>query len=194
MTPHTNASLDGGEQLVTAWHGDAFYIDDTVLGNPVVTRKPPSGLSSDHNGAVPNTLRPRQMATISHTTCSNGLFWMKIISITISLKFVSWSPISNIPTLVQIMACRRLGGKPLSEPMMIILLTHICVTRPQWVNDPVYEGNAMVTHRPPSDLYSNHKVVVMQSYDIVVDVSLEKPLNKQFGGDSRGIKAHVKSL
>ena len=24
--------------------------------------------------------------------------------------------------------------KPLSEPMMVSLLTHICVTRPQWVN------------------------------------------------------------
>ena len=26
------------------------------------------------------------------------------------------------------------GDKPLSEPMMVSLLTHICVTRPQWVN------------------------------------------------------------
>ena len=25
------------------------------------------------------------------------------------------------------------GTEPLSEPMMISLLTHICVTRPQWV-------------------------------------------------------------
>ena len=31
------------------------------------------------------------------------------------------------------MAWRRPGGKPLSEPMMVSLLTHICVTRPQWV-------------------------------------------------------------
>ena len=38
------------------------------------------------------------------------------------------------PTLVQIMAWRRPGDKPLSEPMMIGLPTHICVTRPQWVN------------------------------------------------------------
>ena len=36
--------------------------------------------------------------------------------------------------LVQIMAWRRPGDKPLSEPMMVSLLTHICVTRPQWVN------------------------------------------------------------
>ena len=41
----------------------------------------------------------------------------------------------NIPALVQIMAWRRPGDKPLSEPMMVSLLTHICVTRPQWVKD-----------------------------------------------------------
>ena len=32
------------------------------------------------------------------------------------------------------MAWRRAGDKPLSEPMMFSLPTHICVTRPQWVN------------------------------------------------------------
>ena len=32
------------------------------------------------------------------------------------------------------MAWRRSGDKPLSETMMVSLLTHICVTRPQWVN------------------------------------------------------------
>ena len=58
------------------------------------------------------------------------------IAIKISLKFVPKGPISNIPTLVQIMAWRRPGDKPLSEPMMVSLLTHICVTRPQWVNTP----------------------------------------------------------
>ena len=31
------------------------------------------------------------------------------------------------------MAWRRPGDKPLSEPMMVRLPTHICVTRPQWV-------------------------------------------------------------
>ena len=33
------------------------------------------------------------------------------------------------------MAWRRPGDKPLSEPRMISLPTHICVTRPQWVKD-----------------------------------------------------------
>ena len=53
--------------------------------------------------------------------------------IEISLKFVPKGPINNIPALVQIMAWCRPGDKPLSEPMMISLPTHICVTRPQWV-------------------------------------------------------------
>ena len=42
---------------------------------------------------------------------------------------------SNIPAMVQ-MAWRRPGDKPLSGPMMVNLLTHICVTRPQWINAP----------------------------------------------------------
>ena len=58
----------------------------------------------------------------------------ELISPRISLKFVPKVRINNIPALVQIMAWRRPGDKPLSEPMMVSLLTHICVTRPQWVN------------------------------------------------------------
>ena len=55
------------------------------------------------------------------------------ISIKISLKFVPLGPINNIPALVQIMVWHWPGAKPLSEPMMINLLTHICVIQPQWV-------------------------------------------------------------
>ena len=54
-------------------------------------------------------------------------------TVKISLMFVPKAPINNILALVQIMAWRRPGDKPLSEPMMVSLLTHICVTRPQWV-------------------------------------------------------------
>ena len=32
------------------------------------------------------------------------------------------------------MEWRRPGDKPLSKPIMVSSLTHICVTRPQWVN------------------------------------------------------------
>ena len=43
-------------------------------------------------------------------------------------------PIYNIIALVQTMAFRWPGVKPLSEPMMVSLLMHICIIRPQWVN------------------------------------------------------------
>ena len=56
------------------------------------------------------------------------------ISLKISLKFIPKGPINNMPALVQIMAWHRPGDKPLSEPMVVGLLTHICVTRPQCVN------------------------------------------------------------
>ena len=55
------------------------------------------------------------------------------ISIKMSWKFIPKGPINNIPALVQIMAWWP-GDKPLSEPMMIILPIHICVTQPQWIN------------------------------------------------------------
>ena len=83
-----------------------------------------------------NTLRPRPNGRHFADDIFKWIFlnenvWISII---ISLKFVPRGPINNIPTLVQIMAWRRPGYKPLSEAMVLRLLTHICVTRPQWVN------------------------------------------------------------
>ena len=83
-----------------------------------------------------NTLRPKEnghnfLDDILKCIFLNEKVW---ISIKISLKFVPKGPISNIPALVQIMAWHRPCDKPLSETMLTSLLTHICVTRPQWVN------------------------------------------------------------
>ena len=76
-----------------------------------------------------------KMADIFQTTFSNAYSCLIMyIWIKISLKFVPKVRINNIPALVQIMAWCRIGHKPLSEPMMVNLLAHICVTRPQWVN------------------------------------------------------------
>ena len=47
--------------------------------------------------------------------------------------FVRYLPINNIPALAQILAWCWRGYKPLSEPVIISLLTYICVIRPQWV-------------------------------------------------------------
>ena len=89
------------------------------------------------DGSDVNTLRPRQHGRhfpddIFRCIFLNENIW---IAINISLSFVPKGPIDNIPALVQIMAWRRSGHRPLSEPMIVSLLTHICVTRPQWVND-----------------------------------------------------------
>ena len=82
-----------------------------------------------------NTLRPRQNGRRFAEDNFKRIFLNENvrISITISLKFVPKGRINNSPTLVQIMAWRRSGDKPLSEPMIVSLLTHICVTRPHWV-------------------------------------------------------------
>ena len=69
-----------------------------------------------------------KVVTISQTTFSNGFFWMKLYWF--RYEFTPNSQI-NIPALVQIMASHRPGPKPFSEPM-IIIPTHIRVTRPQW--------------------------------------------------------------
>ena len=83
-----------------------------------------------------NTLRLRQNGCHFADNIFKCIFLTENvwISINISLKFVPKVQINNIPALVQIMAWRRPGDKPLSEPMMLSLLTHICVTGPQWVN------------------------------------------------------------
>ena len=82
-----------------------------------------------------NTLRPKQNGrqfaddTFKRISLNENVR----ISIKISLNFVPYGPINNILALVQIMAWRWSGDKPLFEPMLVSLPTHICVTWPQWV-------------------------------------------------------------
>ena len=82
-----------------------------------------------------NTLRPRQNGRHFADDTFKPIFLNENIriSIKISLKFAPEGPINNIPAMVQIMAWRRPGDKPLSEPMMVSFPTHMGVTRPQWV-------------------------------------------------------------
>ena len=81
-----------------------------------------------------NIFRPRENGrhfadNIVKCIFLNENVWILIM---ISLKFAPKGPINNIPALVLIMAWRRPGDKPLSEPIMVSLPTHICVTRPHW--------------------------------------------------------------
>ena len=94
------------------------------------------------------TLRPRQNIRhfpddIFKCIFMNENLW---IAIDISLKFVPKALINNILALVEIMAWRRPGDKPLSETMMVRLLTDICVTRSEWVNGTLTVIWCRVTH------------------------------------------------
>ena len=82
-----------------------------------------------------NSLRPRRNGRYNTDDIFKCIFLKEDVWIPtmISLEFVPKGPINNIPALIQIMAWRRPGDTPLSEPMMASLLTHMCVTRPQWV-------------------------------------------------------------
>ena len=101
-----------------------------------------------------------KMATISQMTLSKPIFLNENIQIPIKiwLKFVPKAPINNIPTMVQIMAWRRPGDKPLSETMMVCLLTHICITRPQWVKSlsPLLQGWGMRQPQHISPVHNKH--------------------------------------
>ena len=89
------------------------------------------------------TLRPRQdggyfAVDVLKCIFLNENVW---ISLKIPLKFVPSGPFNNIRALVQMMAWRRPGDKPLSEPMLVFVPTHICVTRPQWVKQSEWYSN-----------------------------------------------------
>ena len=124
-----------------------FPFDDVIMWcqrscklykNRLLTWKVATGIQRDQkemDSTGFNTLRPRQNGRPFADDTFKCIFLNENvrISIKISLKFVLKGPINNNPALVQIMAWRQSGDKPLSEPMMFSLLTHICVTRPQWV-------------------------------------------------------------
>ena len=103
---------------------------------PIQCLRPPTpyGITLPH---WVDTLRPRQNGCHFADVTFKRIFVNENVRILIeiSLKFVPKGPINNIPALVQIIAWRRSGDKPLSEPMIVSLPTHICVTRPQWVKD-----------------------------------------------------------
>ena len=117
-----------------------------------------------------NTLRPRRNEQHFADDIVKRIFFNENVwvSIKMSLKFVPKGLINNIPALVRIMAWRRPGDKSLSEPVMVSLLTHICVTRPQWVNTLRPRQNV----RPfPDDIFKC--IFVNENIRISIDISLK---------------------
>ena len=94
---------------------------------------PPPNLTSQWSVSERNhwlqfdTLRPKQNCRHFTDDIFTCIFLNEnmLISLKISLKFVSKVRINNITAVVQIMAWRRPGGKPLSEPMMVWKRCHI---------------------------------------------------------------------
>ena len=101
------------------------------------------------------------------------------ISIKISLKFVPKCPINNIQALVRIMAWRRPGDKPLSESMLVSLLTHICVTQPQWVN--TINASILPIHSKTYWVYSIGGDTSFTIYGMLCTAQLPGPVLKAFG-------------
>ena len=82
------------------------------------------------------TLRPRRNGRHFPNDILKWIFLNENLknSIQILLEFVPKIRIITIQALVLILAWCRPDAKPLSEPIAVWLSTHICVTRPQWVN------------------------------------------------------------
>ena len=117
---------------MSKWQHFRLNVDPEVVGlkiPPGMKHSRPQKLFLVNTNSSVNTLRPRRQNgrhfadDILMCIFLNENVW---IPIEMSLKFVPKGPISNIPALVEIMAWRRPGDKPLSEPMMASSLTHIC--------------------------------------------------------------------
>ena len=85
-----------------------------------------------------STLRPRQNIWNFADDIFKRIFWNEYEQISIKFHWCLFLGVqlTILQHLVRIMAYRLYVAKPLSEPTMISLLTHICVTRSQWVNTP----------------------------------------------------------
>ena len=119
-----------------------------------------------------STLRPRQNGRHFADDTFKYIFVDENITISakISLKFVPNGPIDNIPALVQIISWRRPGDRPLSEPMMVRLLTHICVTRPQWVKSRTTMRPSYLYHGDP---YSGKQHLFWDS-SVMIRISMDQ--------------------
>ena len=67
------------------------------------------------------------------------------------------------------MAWRRLSGKPLSEPMRVILLTHICVLRPKWVK-AVRAATQLQSYKCTNSCHGTDVVNSLADWDPATDV------------------------
>ena len=99
-----------------------------------------------------------------------------------SLNFVPKGSINNIPALVQIMTSCQTGDKPLSEPMMLSLLTHICLTRPQWVKLAEYGFASLIIISLTfmAFIYNTNVYKAVQHKHTAADICPQHAMKKSF--------------
>ena len=139
-------------KIDTSYFGDLFSTCQQVLGHPCSVIVLHYCIVSRDNllywrmynaeCLILNTLRLRQNSCHFADDIFKCILLKEnvSVSINISLKNFPESQIKYIPALLQMMAWCWLYDKPLSEPMMVSLQAHICVTRPQWLEqlDPFF--------------------------------------------------------
>ena len=105
---------------------------------PYMSRNPNAKEKQEHYVSeidAVNILRQRQNVRQFPNDIFKRIFLKENVRVSIInlLKFASKDPINHFPALVLIIGWHRPGYEPLSEPMVVSLLTHIWVTRSQWV-------------------------------------------------------------
>ena len=147
-----------------------------------------------NNSLCFSTLRPRQDGCCFTGDIFKYIFLNENVwtSFEISPKFVPKVLIKYNSALVQIMAWRPPGNKPLSESTMVSLLTHICITRPQWVKDKrtFHQWFPMLQFKSDCnyEFISSHKIVSIAYFLIT---SLVRTISKFYCNQflTSGIKA-----
>ena len=127
-----------------------------------------------------NTLRPRQNGHHFADDPFRCIFLNETVRIAIkfSPKFVPTCQMNNIRALGQIMTLCQPGNKPLSEPMMVRLPMHICVTRPHLIKALFLAYSCdLFTHILQGNITYNMIVPVTVKYpcQVWVKLTITKP-------------------
>ena len=136
---------------IVHWNIVSHWLNLNPAWSPIQVRQchlVPRIAQSTHSGQG-------KMAVNFLTTISNSFSGITIYKFRLTFHW-SLFPINNIPASGQIMTWRRPGDKPLSEPMMVNLLTHICVNRPQWVKNELTEITSRFTEKWSIDHYNGN--------------------------------------
>ena len=87
-----------------------------------------------------------KMTIIFQITFSNAFSWTKMYEFWLKFHwslFLSFQLTTSLPWFRKYLGVDH-GDKPVSEPMLVSLLMHICVTQPQWVKTAICSGFTLI--------------------------------------------------